>query len=714
MKRRLALLLVVLTVGSMGFHAAPADPRPPDPSDLRGGPTDYVTLTDGTSIAVNVVVPPGCRSGSGYVPCPVMFEMAGYENGSSSASGRTTLGNLYDYAHSQGYDGPSPPLTGDSHDGTSAFRYDGPQYGTNGTYISVHASVRGTGCSSGEFDLFSEQSAMDGYDIIENWIVNNAEHTGDADHPGWLANGKVNIIGHSYSGITGFMVAAIEGRERRAGHPSHLVSVTVSGLIDDLYRGIVYPGGVSDLGFPLEWTVGVRPAYDVLGGTVQGIFRNGIQPDAAHQNVAAKCALNLTTHRRTVLNDPVVQGLNDTDNDWWKARALTKYAPMIDVPIHITGAFQDEQTGPRGPSHLWQMIGTDEHGNALPKRLVLLNGDHGSNVDLYETWADRKAWVDYWNFGYVDTFDPNGDQAPGVTSSFVDPGTAPISVRTLFEVHKNAGMLVSNGHLDTTSFPIPSTAITPYFLCGGSNGNTMAGALQATACADEGSAAYVSGSKRQAWNYTVDDTGQGMYGPPATTKQAPDELDFISPAFTTAKAIDGPITATLFASATANDTEFFVQVIDRDLTVPGHVHVSFLQRGLLKASHRAIIDAVSDHFGTDPVEGSPWDYRPYRPHTNPTDIMPLETYKYLIEIFPVAHVFRPGHALQIKIMAPPASDSEYAYVPKSIPVGLNTIYFGGDQPSRVTLPFVPVSSILDFGSTGPLCGQYDRVRCTTD
>jgi putative CocE/NonD family hydrolase len=112
-------------------------------------------------------------------------------------------------------------------------------------YVTVHASVRGTGCSGGEFDLFSWRSALDGREVVE-WVADQS----------W-SNGDVGIYGHSYGGITGFMVAATR--------PPHLRAASLSGLIDDLYRGIVYPGGVSNYGFPLLWTGAVRPVYDVGG-----------------------------------------------------------------------------------------------------------------------------------------------------------------------------------------------------------------------------------------------------------------------------------------------------------------------------------------------------------------------------------------------------------------------------------------------------------------
>ena len=55
---------------------------------------------------------------------------------------------------------------------------------TSTASTTVHASVRGTGCSSGEFDLFSWRSALDGKEIIDNWIPNQP----------W-SNGAVGILG---------------------------------------------------------------------------------------------------------------------------------------------------------------------------------------------------------------------------------------------------------------------------------------------------------------------------------------------------------------------------------------------------------------------------------------------------------------------------------------------------------------------------------------
>lgn len=612
-----SILLVSAVAGSL---VATAPVRANDPPTFVGGPTHFATMSDGTSIALNVVMPYNYNPALTY---PALLEMAGYENGSSSSTGRTMLGELDDYFTRHGAPPGKPPLANDSHEGTSAFRYDNE-------YVSVHASVRGTGCSSGEFDLFSSRSALDGYEVIENWIVDQT----------W-SNDKVGILGHSYSGMTGFMVAATQ--------PPHLTAITVSGLIDDLYRAITFPGGVSNAGFPVLWTLGVRPAYDVLGGSVQGMARHGADP------IGQQCAKNISSRRRTVLNDPIVQGTNDTDNDWWRSRSLITYAHLINRPIHITGAWQDEQTGPRGFTHLWEEV------DGTSKRLLVTNGDHGVQVASDETWPDRKAWMDYWMLG----------------PPKVDSGTT--SVRTLFELRNN---LVSQYQKDSTSFPLEDTVWTPFSFGTGAD-------------------SYLSGSGRQSWSYQAGTTSGSQF----TTPQGPDELTYTMPAFTTNTAVVGPMMANLFISSTAPDTELMVEVLD---IAPNGAR-TYLQRGLLRASHRAIDRGHSDFFGTDPVDGGPFLYRPFRPHTNPIDILPGAVVEYEVEIFPVGHIFRLGHSLSVKIHAPSRVDSYYAYVQKT-PPAVNTLHSSSAFPSRIVLPIVAAPAGITPANE-LACGAQHSVRC---
>jgi putative CocE/NonD family hydrolase len=593
--------------------------------DSHAAPDSFVTMSDGVKIAVGVQLPTHYQPGRRY---PTIFEISGYDG--ASAQGGTLAD---DAGIPEGV--PAVPH-GDSRQLTQHFEDE---------YVTVHASVRGTGCSGGEFDLFSWKSAEDGKEIIDRWIPQQQ----------W-SNGDVAIVGHSYSGITGFMVAATQ--------PTHLRAASVSGLIDDMYRGIVYPGGVSDYGFPLLWTGAIRPVYDVGGGLAPGLVRS---PDGNDDpNRQSECAQAAATKSRTVTNDPIVQGLSTTDNDWYRSRSLITYADRITVPLHITGAYQDEQTGPRGPTHLFQAS-----VHAPYRRLLELNGNHDAqNPGLTgtEVWGDRKAWIDHFLLHR-------------------GPNPKPTSVTTLWEYHRDAkGQLVSNGRTDTSTWPLETTRWTDVYLQPG-------GGLSTAVPKTSASVPYVSGSPRQSWSFQA---GPEV-GSPASTADGPDQAVFETAPMKSAVAIAGPITATLDIATTATDTDLFVQLADE---APDGSR-TYLQRGMLKASHRALDPQRSDKTSTGRI------YRPWRPHTNPTPVTPGQVTEYLVEVFPVANVFRPGHKLVVLVHTPPAVDSYYAYAPERAPAGVNTIYLGTGHLSRLMLPVVPTPTL---GPELP-CGQQDAVRC---
>jgi uncharacterized protein len=619
--RLIALLLLVIAVAATSTVPAGAQ-IPAGPS-----PNGYVTMADGTSIAISVHPPAGW---DGTTPLPAVFEMSGYDGG--SAQGQTIVADAVEAA---GQDPTGLPLTGDSRQNTELFSDAG--------YMVVHASVRGTGCSGGQFDLFSWRSALDGRELIE-WI---------AEQP-W-SDGRVGITGHSYGGITAFMVAATR--------PEPAVALVASGLIDDLYRGIVYPGGVSNYGFPLTWTGGVRNVYDVAGGTATGLVRTQ----------DPQCAANLATRSREVLGDPILNGLADTDNDWWRSKSLYPLAELIDIPVHIWGAYQDQETGPRGPAHLWELVRED-----VPKRLVLSNGFHDGWRRIPAVVAEKVAWMDHWmgeaDHGFGTTADPEPHR----------------SARVLLEVEDvdGDGAFHPRATIDGADFPLPQTDWQDWHL------QPDGGLAPQPAPADGGSSTYLSGSPRQSYSYQA---GYAV-GAPLTTAEAPDELRFLSEPFAEAVAIAGPVTATLHLASTAPDTELFVQLVD----VAPDGSRSYLQRGMLRASHRAVRDDLSDRRPDGSI------YRPWRPHTNPALITPGEVVEYLVEVFPIGHVLRPGHRLAVEVKTPPAVDSFYVYVPRRIPA-INTLWHDAARPSRVVLPVVPLGG-QDLGEPVP-CGRQQQVRC---
>jgi uncharacterized protein len=551
--------------------------------------------------------------------------------------------------------------------------------------VVVHANLPGSGCSSGEFSLYDHEHAGLGAEVIDDWI---------AQQP-W-SNGRVGLLGHSFSGATAVLIASHQ--------PEHLEAMTVSGLIDDNYRGITFPGGVLNTLFPPLWYLGIRNAYQTVGGTFQGVVRN------ADDGSGRRCLANRATHGQNLENDPIVNGAlaQGLDGDYWRRVSLITYIDRIDVPIHIAGTFQDEQTGARGTARLWEHV-----RDGVPKRLLEANGDHATNVDAYEFWADRKAWMDLWLRGvepdpswgwFVPSPTPEPAEARARRSGRAAAGRVlTTSVRQLFEVHLDeAGELVSNGHVDSTTYPVEGTRWVDLHLCAG---RTLEAEL---ADCEAGSDAYVSGTRRQSWLY------QAGYdaGPPSTSMDGPDQVTLRGPVVEDGEtwAIAGPAVASLYLSSWSNDTDLFVQLADEDTRTGA---LTFLQRGWLKASHREIDVERSDHTDVDPDRPG-FLYRPHRPHVDPQDIAPGEAVEYLVELWPVAHVFRPGHRPVLVVTAPPAIDSNYSFaVQQNLPLTVNhLIYADEEHPSRLTLPRIDVEAITELGDQGPGCPGYWQVRCT--
>jgi hypothetical protein len=270
-----------------------------------------------------------------------------------------------------------------------------------GLYITVNASLRGTGASQGAFSLFSDRSTRDGYEIIEEWIVKQT----------W-SNGKVGIHGHSWPGLTGFRVAAT--------NPPHLNAVVVSGLFDDAFRGLSQIGGIRNIGFPLRWTSNFQRPDGVFGSDEAAIENRNLDESEASE-----------LRKSRTLRGTDVQSQPGT---------IRSIAKDIRVPIFLLHAYQDQQTGPSG-AWIFDQIPDD-----VPKRLLLSNGHHGMPVRFL---AQRRAWFDFW------LRDERSDLMPDIDK----PDSR---VEAYFEVENRAA--APNPPLISSDFPLPETEWTRYYL----------------------------------------------------------------------------------------------------------------------------------------------------------------------------------------------------------------------------------------------------------
>ena len=160
-------------------------------------PTDglgYVETRDGTLLSASVWLPGPADAG----PYPTVVEYSGYTPSDPESQGFPDILNGLGYA-----------------------------------YVGVN--IRGTGCSGGSFRYFEYTQSTDGYDVIETV----------AAQP-WVLGNRVGMVGVSYPGISQLFVAQTQ--------PPSLAAITPFSVIADSAISTLYPGGILNTGFAVEWT----------------------------------------------------------------------------------------------------------------------------------------------------------------------------------------------------------------------------------------------------------------------------------------------------------------------------------------------------------------------------------------------------------------------------------------------------------------------------
>ncbi|MGH2830442.1 MAG: CocE/NonD family hydrolase [Actinomycetota bacterium] len=514
-----------------------------------------------------------------------------------------------------------------------------------GNYAFVQASIRGTECSGGHFNLYDRRHAWDGHHIIE-WIASQRT---------W-SNGRVGMFGSSFPGQTAYWTAATQ--------PPSLKAVSANLLHSDIYRDIFMVGAVQNYLFPSLWTYATGPHRLPENSVDEGTIP---EDEICTQHQAARYGAGDLPQPQ---NEPAWAALRGVDDDWYTGHAAITYAPAIRIPYYQQGNWQDEQVGPRAVVlfnhiHPDPVSIVDANGNGrrvIPKKFVMSNGDHG-----WGGYAGRQRWA------FFDIFLRGMPDRTGMFDS---------QIVNHFEA-KDDGTAVA-----TTSgnrWPFEGTQWTRMYPHQG-------GSLDfARPTGDEATDTYLSGASRHGFSWESPDTGAEV----TRARGLPDEVRWESAELTQQMVVAGPLSIDLYASMAGTDADFFVSVSD----VFPDGRVSYLQRGLLKSSHRRV----------DPLR-SYWDQgimvQPYRPHTNPQPVVPGEIIKYQIEIFPMGYIFRPQHKILVQVHTPPAVDGLWGYTPSHQPAAV-TLYHSAAYPTSLLLPVVQPDAPVPAGTTPcPLYGGF--------
>ncbi|HKN94840.1 MAG TPA: CocE/NonD family hydrolase, partial [Thermoleophilaceae bacterium] len=263
----------------------------------------------------------------GYIPMADGTQLE-YTVDLPAATGQFPVAMVYD-----GYCEGAGPLTCNDVTAANALLAQG--------FAVLGVSVRGTSCSTGTFDAFSNQEWSDGAAAVE-WAARQS----------W-SNGHVGTFGDSFPGITQVGVAG--------QRPPHLDAIAPWQVTTDLYRDVSYPGGITNVGFGAFWAGVDQP---------NNSYRSGIQQAANAGDTG--CLQAQVTHASSEPSHNIaLEGLQHPFYDaFWQAHQPGAGAAMIDVPTFGCLSWQDDEVSSRGSSYLSEL-------DPSTTWVVATNGYHG-------------------------------------------------------------------------------------------------------------------------------------------------------------------------------------------------------------------------------------------------------------------------------------------------------------------------------------------------
>jgi len=208
-----------------GLLRPPVDVYEAEPGSLTMLRDLPVTVRDGTTLRVNVVLP------AGDGPFPVLLSAHPYGKDNLPRRGRTGWRVSVQYRMLR-----QPARVRFS--SLTGWEAPDPAWWAAQGYALVNCDLRGAGTSEGTASLLSDQEGEDIYDVVE-W----------AGAQSW-STGAVGMLGVSYLALSQWKAAALR--------PPSLKAICPWEGFTDVYRDLIRPGGVREDGFIRFWSLGTR------------------------------------------------------------------------------------------------------------------------------------------------------------------------------------------------------------------------------------------------------------------------------------------------------------------------------------------------------------------------------------------------------------------------------------------------------------------------
>ena len=481
-------------------------------------------------------------------------------------------------------------------------------------YVRVIQDVRGRFASEGQWEALIHEP-NDGYDTIE-WLGGQP----------WCT-GKVGMIGGSYLGWVQWLAAG--------EHPPHLITIIPNVSPPDPFHNLPYDHGAVDLLGAMSW-------FNL-------VEMSAVDPEEAgagkNWDELLKVLPVIDLDRAVLGRESVTWRhwmAHPTADAYWRAVMFPGRLKDVRIPVfHQSGWFDGDGIGTKlnyltlaSYDHALQKltIGPWPHTDTAARCLGDRDFGAAAAVDLQR---DYLRWFDHWLKGM-----DNGIVKEPLVSMFV---------------------MGSNRWLYGPKYPLPETRFEKLYL---TSGGTLTFTRPTGAQAAD---RYV---------YDPDDpTPDPGYGDSAKRQQMTalrkDVLVYTTLPFEKPYTIAGPLSAVLYASSSARDTDWFVHLLDVDpedkcLPLWGNNSV-----GVLRARYRNSM-------------------------VTPELIEPGKIYKYTIDLWHTGVTIAPGHRLRVEI-----SSGDFPTFSRNLNTGGNnetesrfisatqTLYHDFRHPSHIIIPFIP-------------------------
>jgi hypothetical protein len=645
-----------------GLEVISVEESQPEPDFYSGQVLEpgfnYIRTRDGTLLSAYVQLPGPPENG----PYPTIVGYSGYEP--SKPGERLDLSSVF------------TPAQQDAICTALSVLCDAPNHpagliGGIFGFATVGVNIRGTGCSGGAFDYWETLQVLDGYDMIETIAAQD-----------WVLNNQVGMAGLSYPGISQLFVAQAQ--------PPGLAAIAPLSVIAGTSTSVLAPGGIFNDGFAFQWGTRVVDSAQPYG---QGWEQ--AQVDREAEEGVDTCAENQLLHGQSV--DAIQKAL---DTPFYVPEVVDPLNPSsfvhkIEVPVFLSGAWQDEQTG----GHFAALL--DRFTNSPMTRFTVFNGHHPDGYTP-QVLAEWKSFFDI----YV------GHQVPSVHSlilqfsgllfeeqfgvalslpelPFADSADAE-EARERFEAQQQVRVIFENGVADELypdpndpedegalgqpagAFDVwfdqwPPAETTPHRLYLNADGS-----LRETPPEEEGESASSFTHDPGAGQRTLGGTQPFYEWAPTPDGKA---VVFVSDPLAEDVVMVGHASIDLHIQSTAQDAD--LEVILSEVRDDGNE--TYVQAGWLRASQRFLSPQATL-------------YRPVKTHRE-ADARTLPAGEWAaarVELFPFAHVFRAGSRIRIQIDTPGDSRELWRFMLLEYEEEVtNYVAHSALHPSSVLLPVIP-------------------------